>query len=75
MSRKIPDVVNCANCGRRLDPRAYMASPLKDTPEEMITRVYAPTYPYFSVHCSSCAHYTVFSYFEKDNPFREQPKD
>ena len=60
---KIPDFVQCANakCKRRLDVRAYQASPDKDTPEEMITRIVEPMYPHFSVQCSTCGQYSVFT--------------
>ena len=61
MAKTIPDVVQCTKCGRRLDPHVYQASPDETTPQEMITRVFEATYPYFSVQCSTCGQYSVFT--------------
>ncbi len=66
MEKKIPDFVVCSKCQRRLDVKAYSAFPDKDTPKEIITKKFEPSLPYFSVQCSSCGQYTVFSPSEKD---------
>ncbi len=59
MSR-VPDVVECAGCKGRLDPRLYQGSPAKDAPRERITEIHAPMWPRFSVQCGTCGHYTLF---------------
>jgi hypothetical protein len=64
-SKKVPDVVECSKCRRRLDPRVYSAFPDADTPQDLITRIVAPLYPYFSVQCANCGQYTVFTPHEK----------
>lgn len=58
---RVPDVVICGGCKRRLDPEVYSwpsAIP-KDTPEDRITRSIQPTYPRFTVFCT-CGHFTAF---------------
>lgn len=60
MYRKMPDVVECAGCHRRLDPSVYRLPLNKEWPEEKVTRLTEPAYPHFSVLCT-CGHYTVFS--------------
>jgi ribosomal protein S27E len=64
VTRSIPNVVECANCGRRMDPRVYQASPGEETPEECITRVVDPGSPYVAVQCARCAHYTIVAPFK-----------
>ncbi|MCP4605845.1 MAG: hypothetical protein GY847_35915 [Proteobacteria bacterium] len=64
MMKRIPEFIKCTGCGRRLDVEVYQAFPDEATPEEMITRAFESTYPYFSVQCSTCGHYSVFSPFK-----------
>ena len=66
MEKKVPPFVECSKCKRRLDVETYSAYPDEDTPKEIVTRVFEPMYPYFSVQCSSCGQYTVFSPYKKD---------
>ncbi len=56
---RLPDVVECAACRRRLDPRIYQDFPGADVPNDRVTRVLEPTRPHFGVSCP-CGHYTVF---------------
>lgn len=65
VSQKMPDVVECSKCRRRLDPSVYAAFPDEGTRQDLITQVVAPLYPYFSVQCANCAQYTVFTPREK----------
>jgi hypothetical protein len=60
MTRKTPVVVECANCGRRLDPNEYRVPLNKNTSEERVHRIVAPTYPPFAILCP-CGHYSVFT--------------
>jgi len=66
MEKKIPDFVTCSKCQRRLDVTTYAAVPDNDTPTEMVTKIFEPSYPHISVQCSSCGQYTIFTPFEKD---------
>jgi hypothetical protein len=59
--KRIPEVVECSKCKRRLDPAVYQAFPDSETPAEIITRIEAPLYPYFSVQCATCGQYTIFT--------------
>lgn len=66
----VPNVVECSKCRRPLDPREYQAYPNADTPEENVTRVHAPLWPAFSVHCT-CNQYTIFSPQKNDDSSRQ----
>jgi hypothetical protein len=66
---KVPEHVSCSKCQQSFNPRDYHRYPEANTPEALITRVYSPNSPLFSVQCPTCGQYTVFSPFEKDNPY------
>src|SRR5205807_5173162 len=69
MPRRLPAEVDCSKCGRRLELAHYQGYPPPGTPESEITRIFAARWPYFGVHCISCAHYTVF----QPEPLTEKP--
>jgi len=71
LKSKIPDVVRCSKCDRPFDPKKYIAWPDEDTPEEIITRIFNPKDPYFSVKCPNCGEFTISFPVERDNPFKK----
>lgn len=66
MENKLPDVVVCAKCKMTLHVETSQAVPGTDTPKEKITQIFEPRYPYFSVQCSACGQYSIFTPFTLD---------
>jgi hypothetical protein len=66
MENKLPDVIICSKCQRPVDVEIHIAFPENDTPKEIITQIFEPNYPYFSVQCNLCGQYSVFSPFAHD---------
>lgn len=57
----LPDWIECAGCGRRLDPRTYNVVPDSSSETDGITRYpVIPGHRPFAVQCSTCAHVTAF---------------
>ncbi len=66
MENKVPDVVVCSNCNNPVDVDICMAMPDQETPKQQITQIVEPRYPYFSVQCSLCEQYSIFSPFTQN---------
>lgn len=63
---KMPTLYPCANCDRALDLRGYAGSPSSDTPADRIhelTDSALPPFAFFSLHCSTCDHFTLVRAF------------
>jgi hypothetical protein len=59
----IPQAVPCGNsaCERNLPIEGYhRLFPDPTTPADMIHKNYHPSWPYFSVHCPTCGHFTIW---------------
>jgi hypothetical protein len=56
----IPDDVECAGCGRRLEVKAYRGYPKLDTPADRITDVRAPHHWALTGVLCTCGHYTIY---------------
>jgi hypothetical protein len=66
METNLPDVVTCTKCNRLVEVEMSQSVPDRDTPKEKITQIFEPRYPYFSVQCSACGQYSIFTPFTMD---------
>lgn len=67
VKKKHSDMVKCGGCGRSILISGHTTTGVAaDTPPDKVTwNVVTPGEPAFTVLCSSCGQYAVFSYRER----------